>query len=80
MTLGQKLKEIISQIPKSTAYSFSMSMVVFIVIGLIAGVEAMSMSMLIQILIVCVVAAILQKNNILKLNIILYFEKNIGYE
>ena len=33
----KKVKEIISQIPKYTAYSFSMSMVVYIVIGLIAG-------------------------------------------
>lgn len=56
----KKLKETISQIPKYTAYSFSMSMVVFIVIGLIAGVKAMSMSMLIQLLIVCVIASILQ--------------------
>ena len=37
-----------------------MSMVVFIVIGLIAEVEGISISMLIQLLIVCIIAAILQ--------------------
>ena len=56
----KNVKEIISQIPKYTAYSFSMSMVVYIVIGLIAGVESMSLSILIQLLIVCFIAAILQ--------------------
>ncbi len=56
----ENIKKIISQIPKYTAYSFSMSMVVFIVIGLIAEVEGISISMLIQLLIVCIIAAILQ--------------------
>ena len=56
----KKVKEIISQIPKYTAYSFSMSMVVYIVIGLIAGVESMAIDMLVQLLIVCIIAAILQ--------------------
>lgn len=56
----KKVKEIISQIPKYTAYSFSMSMVVFIIIGLIAGVESMAIGMLVQLLIVCIIAAILQ--------------------
>ena len=55
-----KLKDIIVQIPKYTAYSFSMSMVVFMVIGLIVGMEGMSINMLIQLLLVCIVAAILQ--------------------
>ena len=56
----KKVIEIISQIPKYTAYSFSMSMVVFMVISLIVGVESMSTSRLIQLLIICIVAAILQ--------------------
>lgn len=56
----ESVKKIISQIPKYTAYSFSMSMVVFMVIGLITGVEEMPMSMLIQLLVVCIIAAILQ--------------------
>ena len=56
----KKVKEIISQIPKYTAYSFSMSMVAFIIIGLIAGVESMAIGMLVQLLIVCIIAAILQ--------------------
>lgn len=56
----ESVKKIISQIPKYTAYSFSMSMVVFMVIGLITGVEGMPMSMLIQLLVVCIIAAILQ--------------------
>ena len=56
----KKVKEIISQIPKYTAYSFSMSMVVFMIIGLIAGVESMAIDMLVQLLIVCIIAAILQ--------------------
>ena len=56
----KKVIEIISQIPKYTAYSFSMSMVVFMVISLIVGVESMSTGRLIQLLIICIVAAILQ--------------------
>lgn len=54
------IQEIISQIPKYTAYSFSMSMVVFIVIGLIVKIESLSISMMLQLLIVCIIAAILQ--------------------
>lgn len=56
----ENVKKIISQIPKYAAYSFSMSMVVFIIIGLIVGVDGMPMSILLQLLIVCIIAAILQ--------------------
>ncbi len=56
----KKVIEIISQIPKHTAYSFSMSMVVFIVISLIVGMESISTNSLIQLLIICIVTAILQ--------------------
>ena len=48
------------QIPKYTSYSFSMSMVVFIIVGMIAGMEGMPISMMIQLLIICIIASILQ--------------------
>ena len=56
----KKIIEIISQIPKYTAYSFSMSIVVFMAVGLFVKIESISISMLIQLLIVCIIAAILQ--------------------
>lgn len=55
-----KITKIVSQIPKYTAYSFSMSMVVFIIIGLIVGEEEIAINMLIQLMVVCIMAAILQ--------------------
>lgn len=54
------IKVIISQIPKYTAYSFSMSMVVFMAIGIIVGLETISINKLLQLLVVCIIAAILQ--------------------
>lgn len=56
----KKVKEIVSQIPKYTAYSFSMSMVVFMAIGLVAGIKAIPVSRIVQLLFICVAAAVLQ--------------------
>lgn len=52
--------KIIGQLPKYTAYSFSMSMLVFTVIGHIAGKEVIAINMLAQIFVVCLAAAVLQ--------------------
>ena len=57
---GKKILSTIAQIPKNTAFSFSMSMIVFLVLGSIFGKETMSIRMIIQLLALCVVAAILQ--------------------
>lgn len=56
----KKVIKIIAQLPKYTAYSFAMSMFVFTVIGLIAGTEAMSINMIVQMFAVCFAAAVLQ--------------------
>lgn len=50
----------IYQIPKYTSYSFSMSMVVFIIVGIIVGLEQIPISMMIQLMIICIIASILQ--------------------
>lgn len=52
--------KIIGQLPKYTAYSFSMCMSVFTVIGLIAGAKTISINMLVQLFAICFVAAVLQ--------------------
>ena len=56
----KKLLSAVSRIPKYTAFSFSMSMIVFMTIGFFAGKEAMPLKMIIQLLAVCTVSAVLQ--------------------
>lgn len=57
---GKKLLSAVSLIPKYTAFSFSMSMIVFMTIGLFLGVESMQLKMIIQLLALCIVSAVLQ--------------------
>lgn len=56
----KKSIKIIGQIPKYTAYSFSMCMVVFLTIALIAQVREITVSRIIQLLAVCIIGAVLQ--------------------
>ena len=56
----KKLLSAVSLIPKYTAFSFSMSMIVFMTIGFFLGEEAMQLKMIIQLLALCTVSAVLQ--------------------
>lgn len=57
---GKKLLSAVSLIPKYTAFSFSMSMIVFMTIGFFLGEESMQLKMIIQLLALCIVSAVLQ--------------------
>lgn len=56
----KKLLSAVSLIPKYTAFSFSMSMIIFMTIGFFLGEEAMQLKMIIQLLALCTVSAVLQ--------------------
>lgn len=56
----KKILSIISQIPKYASYSFSMSIIVFLAVSAAFGIEAISTGMLLQLLVLCVTASILQ--------------------
>lgn len=57
---GKKLLSAVSLIPKYTAFSFSMSMIVFMTIGFFLGEESMQLKMIVQLLALCIVSAVLQ--------------------
>lgn len=56
----KNIKKFISKISVYTAYTFSISIIVFIVIGLIIGIEGMTIGMLMQLLILCILSSMLQ--------------------
>ena len=55
-----KLKEIINQIPKATAYAFSMTMFTFVIIGLIVGAQSIPIGTIIQVLVISIISSTLQ--------------------
>lgn len=52
--------KIISQIPKYTSYSFSMSMIVFLIVGFITRIQEISINRIIQLGVICIIASVLQ--------------------
>lgn len=56
----KKILGIVSMIPKYTAYSFSMSIIVALVFAFIFGAQAVSVNMLIQLLVICAIGSVLQ--------------------
>lgn len=56
----KNLIKIIGQIPKYTSYSFSMSMVVFLIVGSITRIQEISINRIIQLGVICIIASVLQ--------------------